>query len=346
MLLETKNKIERELPGFLRLLDKSYSLSKTSPVLYRQISDFVLRKGKRLRPVLFVVGYRGFADSDPRGLYTSALSLELLHDFMLVHDDIIDKSDTRRGKPSLHRMLDGYLSGYKKVKFNGEDLGIVAGDIMYAMGIHAFLSVDRDARYKEQALRKLIEAAIYTGSGEFSELLLGLKDMAEITKKDIYKIYDLKTAYYTFAAPLAMGAALAGADEEQVNKLVKYGTYLGRAFQIKDDVLGMFSEEQETGKSALTDLQEGKKTVLIWYGYNNSDNRNKLAIKKILSKEKVTRADLHKMRGLLIAAGALDYAKKEILTLINRAQSLNLSSRMSANYKKLLDTYSRELLAL
>jgi geranylgeranyl diphosphate synthase type I len=346
MLLETKNKIERALPAFLRHLDKSYSLSKTSPVLFRQISDFVLRKGKRVRPLLFIVGYRGFADSDPRGLYTSALSLELLHDFMLVHDDIIDKSDTRRGKPAMHRMLNDYLSGYKIVKFSGEDLGIVAGDIMYAMGIHAFLSVDRDARHKERALKKLVEAAIYTGSGEFIELLLGLKDIAQITKEDIYKIYDLKTAYYTFAAPLGMGAALAGADDGQVNKLVKYGTYLGRAFQIKDDVLGMFSEEQKTGKSALTDLQEGKKTVLIWYGYNNSTGRDKLVIKRILSKNKVTRADLHKMRGLLTASGALDYAKKEILRLINQAQALNLSSRMSGHYKNLLDIYSRELLAL
>ena len=114
---------------------------------------------------MFVVGYLGFAKKPARNLYASALAIELLHDFMLVHDDIIDKSDTRRGKPSLHQVLNHYLKDPPEaIKFNGQDLAIVLGDIVYALAIHAFLSIKENPQRKDQALRKLIEATVYTAS--------------------------------------------------------------------------------------------------------------------------------------------------------------------------------------
>ena len=157
-----------------------------------------------------MIGYLGYAGKTAPSLYRSAASLELLHDFMLVHDDIIDKSDTRRGQPSMHALLNKYLKNHRDIKFTGEDLAIIAGDVMYAMALHAFLSVREDPKNKEASFKKLIEAALYTGTGEFIELILSLKNIDAITKNDIYKIYDLKTANYTFSTPLVMGATLAG----------------------------------------------------------------------------------------------------------------------------------------
>ncbi len=139
-----KNRIEQKLKKFIASLDRYYGLSKISLPLFHAIKEFSLRKGKRVRPTLFIIGYLGFTKKIAVGLYTSALSIELLHDFMLVHDDIIDKSDTRRGKPSMHKLFDKYLSGHKDNKFNGEDLAIVAGDVMYAMGINAFLNIQEN----------------------------------------------------------------------------------------------------------------------------------------------------------------------------------------------------------
>lgn len=346
MLLKIKNRIERELSRYIRNSNKLYSLSSISGVLFKNIKEFVSREGKRIRPILFVIGYRGFAKKDAPGLYASAVSLELLHDFMLVHDDIIDKSQTRRGKPSMHARMNRYLKGYKNLKFNGQDLAIVVGDVMFAMAIHAFLSVNEDKRRKEMALRKLIEAAFYTGGGEFIELLYGIKDIEAINKNDIYKIYDLKTANYTFASPLAIGAVLAGATKEQVNRLVEYGTYLGRAFQIKDDILGVFGTEARIGKSTLTDLQEAKKTILIWYAYNHSNQKNKSVIKRILTKDSVIKADLLRMQKIIIESGALDYAKKEILIFIKRSQMLQRYLKMLPKYKSLLSEYSGKILGL
>jgi len=346
MLNKIKNKVEKELSKYLGGLNKTYLLTNISPVLFQNIKEFALREGKRVRPTLFIIGYLGFSKKIASGLYTSALSLELLHDFMLVHDDIIDKSDLRRGKPSMHKMLDGYLKKYKNIKFNGQDLAIIIGDVMYALALHSFLAVKELSERKENAFKKLIEAAIYTGSGEFIELLYGAQDIQEITKHDIYKVYDLKTAYYTFSCPLSMGAILAGASQKESDLLFQYGAYLGRAFQIKDDTIGMFSQESKIGKSVLSDLQEAKKTILIWYAYRNSDTKNRSKIKMVLSRVKVKKTDLIMMREIITKSGALEDARKEVDSLIQKSRDILEVSKMKPEYKKSLDAYSKNLLSL
>ncbi|MFH1519476.1 MAG: polyprenyl synthetase family protein [Candidatus Omnitrophota bacterium] len=346
MLERIKNKIDLELKKFAVDIEKTYSLSKISPLLFKSIKEFILRKGKRIRPILFIAGYLGFARKVVPGLYRSALAIELLHDFMLVHDDIIDKSDTRRGKPSMHKMLDKPLKSYKNVKFSGQDLSIVAGDVIYALAIGAFLSIREDRERKERALKKFIAAAVYTSSGEFIDLLAGAKSIDQISREDIYRIYDYKTACYTFSTPLVTGAILAGAGKKEVDKLFKFGIYLGRAFQIKDDILGMFAEEKKIGKSTLSDLQEAKKTLLIWQAYHSGNKRSKNLIKKVFAKNKVTHQDLLQMRKIIADSGSLDYLYREIHALIRKSQSLIASSSISRQYKDFLIQYPKNSLSL
>lgn len=346
MIQRIKNKIERRLFGYARNIDKEFALNKISPLLSKSIRNFLTRQGKRIRPTLFIVSYLGYTKKPARNLYACAISLELLHNFMLIHDDIIDNADLRKGLPSMHRMLDGYLKGYKKAKFKGTDLAIVIGDIVYAMAINTFLSIQENFKRKEMALKKFTEAALYTGSGEFVELLCGLKDIRKITKNDIYKIYDLKTAHYTFCSPLVIGAILAGAKSQEINKLTRYGLYLGRAFQVRDDILDMFSKESEIGKPALTDLREAKKTLLLWYAFKKTTLRNKSYIARTLSKNNVTRFDLIKIRGIVRESGALDYAKQEISFLLKQAQKISASLTMRYEYKRTLDIFSEEYLKI
>lgn len=339
-----KNTIEKQLKSCLRHLDKSYSLSRVSPLLFRSINDFVLRKGKRIRPILLTAGYLGFAKRPAANLYRTALSTELLHDFMLVHDDIIDKSDIRRGKPSMHKLFSRHINQYKNAKFNGQDLAIVAGDVMYAMAIDTFLSIKENMLRKEKALKKFIRATVYTAMGEFIELLGGVKKPENMTKQDINRIYEYKTAHYSFACPLASGAILAGAAQKEVDMLYKYGLYLGRAFQIKDDIIGIFGKKKQIGKSSLTDLQEGKKTILIWYAFKKLDKKGKLMLKRILAKKKVKRKDLLKIQKLIKNSGALDSSRREIRGLIQKAKNIINSSSIRKQYKAFLRNYSQQLL--
>ncbi len=346
MFYKIKNRLDSELGNLINSMDKTYSLGEISPLLIKSIKEFVLRDGKRIRPLLFIIGYLGFSKKAAYGLYKSALSMELLHDFMLIHDDIIDKSATRRGKPSMHALLNNYLKGLSRLKFNGEDLAIVLGDVIYAIAINAFLSIKEDPGRKEKALKKFLEAAMYTGTGEFIELLCGAKGLGRIKKEEIYRVYDFKTAYYSFASPLSIGAILAGAKENQVDNIFKYGVCLGRAFQIKDDIISMFDTEEKTGKPSLTDLQEGKKTLLAWYAWQNSSAKEQSIIKKVFAKRLVNKKDLFTMRKIIRDSGALDSTKKEIKTLAKEAQNYNGASGIKPKYRGLLDKYCSQILAL
>jgi geranylgeranyl diphosphate synthase type I len=246
----------------------------------------------------------------------------------------------------MHTMLNHSLRDLKDLKFSGQDLAIIVGDVLYAIAINAFLAIKEDGKRKEKAFERFIDAAVYTGGGQFIELLYGAENIDKISLEHIYKIYDCKTAHYSFASPLAAGAILGGAKPQQVEKLSQYGLYMGRAFQIKDDIVGLFEDEKYIGKSNLTDLKEAKKTVLIWYAYHHANREGKRTIKKILSKEKVSRSDLKKMREIIITTKALKYAKQSITTLIGKAQKLHESSTMHGTYKNVLDTYTRGLLKI
>lgn len=344
LLTQIKGRIDKNLNQFITTIDRQFLLCKLSPVLLSTIQDFVLRDGKRIRPILFIIGYLGFCKTPASHLYTCAISFELLHDFTLIHDDIIDKSDMRRGKPSLHTMLNHYLTRFKKIKFNGEDLAIVIGDILYAIALYAFLSIKEDRKRKERALQKFIETTICTGAGEFNELLSGAENIETITKGQIYKTYDLKTAYYSFAAPLIIGAELAGAPRKELVKLSDYGLYLGRAFQIRDDIIGMFAREKDIGKSILSDLQEAKKTILVWHAYRHATHKDRTSIQKILAKQRIGYDDLTAMKKIIIAAKSLDYAKQEITSLIRKAEQVRNQLAMKKRFSALLGRYSQQFL--
>jgi len=346
LMLRIKARIEQSLKQFITTIDRRFLLCKLSPLLLHNIQDFVLRDGKRIRPMLFIVGYLGFSRKAASNLYTCALSFELLHDFTLIHDDIIDKSETRRGRPAVHTMLNHYLARFKKLKFNGQDLAIVIGDILYAMALYAFLSIKIDHRRKERALQKFIETTICTGAGEFNELLYGAENIETVTKDHIYKTYDLKTAYYSFASPLIIGAELAGASRQQCAALSRYGVCIGRAFQIQDDILGMFASEQDIGKSVLADLQEAKKTILVWYAYRAATSKDKKTIQKILSRRQVTPADVMAMKQIISATGALGFARQEIEALYRTSRHLLDSLAMKKKYRDLLGRFAAQLLQI
>jgi len=344
MFNRLKTSLDAELKKFISHIDKKYGLKNASVPLYKSIKDFILRGGKRLRPVLFITAFRGFSDKNPKNLFRCALATELLHDFLLIHDDIIDKSALRRGKPSMHYMLKRYIPRNKNLRFGGEDLAIVAGDIIFSMAIESFLSVEENSLRKEKALLKFIESASYTGCGEFIEIMYTASSLDKIGKDTIYKIYDYKTAYYTFAAPLAAGAILAGAPEKEAGKLFQYGIYLGRAFQIKDDILGIFGDDKKTGKPGMSDIQEAKKTLLIWRAYKNSPAKDKLRIKRILNKKNAGKRDLIAMRRIIKQSGSLEYAREETRQFFRKSIETIKTSRMKRIYKEELIKYSSNII--
>lgn len=338
MLQKLKKDINKELEPLMRQARPFLVPGVKYDLIYRGIKDFVLRNGKRIRPSLFVLSYLGYSKEKGlsyKKLVRCALSLELLHDFLLVHDDVIDNSALRRGKPSLHRLFNDALSIPHDSKI-GKDLSIVAGDVMFAMAVETFVSFVGTTPRGKKALSLLTRAAAETGIGEYIDVANNIKDLETVTQNDVSLAYILKTAKYTFVTPLLMGAVLAGAGDQEKKKLLKLGITLGQGFQIHDDLLDVFSTSKEIGKPILSDLNESKKTLLVVKAYQSLRGKDKKELKKILRKNIKTYGDLQRFRKLIKIGRSDKYCVDKTLALLDEARAICSSLRMRSKSKKAL----------
>ena len=344
MLNKLRKDIDADLRLLLRDVKKEYGLHRISPLLFAGLKDFLLRKGKRIRPLLFLISYKGYTKKkniSHKKLVRSSLGLELMHDFLLVHDDVIDKSDLRRGKPTLHRLFNRALS-LPGGSETGYSLSIVAGDIIYILAIDALLAIDENHSHKEKALKKFTDSVMFTGCGEFIDVASGIQKIEKINQRDVFHIYTLKTAKYTFEGPMLMGATLAGAQKKELKKLSRIGLLLGQAFQIQDDLLDMFSSRKEIGKPVLSDLNESKKTLPVWKAYNALAGKDKKQLKYFLEKDKKTYKDLIEFRKLIKSSGAHVWCLKRIESSLKEAYLLCSNLRMKTGPKKVLKKFIRD----
>jgi len=333
-----RKQIDVSLGSFLEKSNRKYDLESINPKLYESIRDFTLREGKRIRPLLFILSYKGYekrSSSISRSVYNASICIELLHNFMLIHDDIIDRSDLRRGKPTMHILL-GKAAKTKEEKTLGHDLGIVAGDIVYAMALEALLSIKCPLERKENALKYFVQATTFTAMGEYIDTINGSKRIDQVSEKDVLLNYSLKTAKYTFDCPLVMGAMIAGAEKKDLKKLSEFGINIGQAFQIQDDILGIFGSEKGIGKSILSDLAESKKTLLVCHAFEHLKGKTKKDFLKYFSKPKKTYKDLVAVRKIFIKSGSLQYSLDEIKKRINLSVKILDKLNIDRTYRDLI----------
>ena len=222
--------------------------------------------GKRLRPAFCRAGWivGGGDPADPR-IVTAAASLEWLQASALVHDDLMDGSDTRRGRPSVHREFEarhteGSLGGGVGDPAGfGASTAILLGDLMLSWADEQ-LRASGLSRVPA-ALRYLDRCRAEVATGQFLDVLAQTR--AHVSVEEAMRVLTFKSATYTVERPLHIGAALAGADDDLVESLSRVAIPLGQAFQLRDDLLGVFGDPATTGKPAGDDLREGKRTVLV-----------------------------------------------------------------------------------
>ena len=233
------------------------------------------RGGKRIRPVLLWWGFQlaggevraGTAGDVTVGLAQAAGSLELLHAAALIHDDVIDNSDTRRGRPALHRQFE---TRHQSSGFHGDGASfgvsayIVIGDICLALSEELF-ERSQDAlgdSHSARELRGIVRRDVMVG--QYLDVLAEVIPLSDERIADrAWEVLSYKSAKYSVEQPLLLGAALAGADSRQLEEISGFGLPLGQAFQLRDDVLGIAGDPEATGKPAGDDIREGKRTVLI-----------------------------------------------------------------------------------
>ncbi|WP_439594187.1 polyprenyl synthetase family protein [Microbacterium sp.] len=247
--------------------------------LFVEAAADVLRGGKRLRGRFLIAGWRAVEDAAgartpmTQAVVGAAAALEIFHAAALVHDDVIDNSDTRRGRPAAHRALE---AAHRAAHWTGdaEAFGrsgaILLGDLLVAWSDDLLedaltggeASIASAARAQYAIMRREVTIGQFLDIAEESAFLT---EPDERHAERALRVASLKSARYSIEQPLAIGAALAGADAAQLDALRAFGHPLGMAFQLRDDVLGVFGDESVTGKPSGDDLREGKRTVLIAY---------------------------------------------------------------------------------
>ncbi len=338
MLDTIRKNIDLSLLEFIEKSNTEYRLEEVHPFLFACIKEFLLRKGKRIRPLLLILSYQGYRKKKQRlskHIYAASICIELLHNFMLVHDDIIDCSALRRNKPTMHRMLRHTVKSKHPDKL-GIDLGIIAGDIIYAMAMDAFLSFQESPRQMKQALHYFIQTTAMTALGEFIDTLNGALPIHKVTEDDVFLNYSLKTARYTFECPLVMGAMLAGANDKEIQHLATLGLLTGQAFQIQDDIIGVFDQEKNIGKSIFSDIEESKKTILVCHAYATLKGNERKKFLHCFSKEKISHADLKALKTIFITSGSLGYAFDHIRQRLEKSETILNALSMSSQYKELI----------
>ncbi|MFB1297205.1 bifunctional (2E,6E)-farnesyl/geranyl diphosphate synthase [Mycobacterium sp. pW049] len=297
-------------------------------VLTEAVEEFVLRGGKRLRPAFAYWGWRAVAGTEPEPHVLRLFSaLELLHACALVHDDVIDASATRRGLPTVHKI---FTERHRTNNWHGssEQFGLSAaillGDLalVWADDIVATAAIDVDAHRRVQRVWAAIRTEVL--GGQYLDIVnesSGSETVASALTVNIYK-----TASYTISRPLQMGAAAAADCPDILEAFHELGTSLGVAFQLRDDVLGVFGDPAVTGKPSGDDLRSGKRTVLLAEAVELADKHDPIAAKLLRTSvgTDLTDAQVKDVCQVIESVGALAAVENRIDTLTRRAlQTLN-----------------------
>ncbi|MFH1649121.1 MAG: polyprenyl synthetase family protein [Candidatus Woesearchaeota archaeon] len=319
MKLPYKKEIEDELRLFFKQIKKDVKFPEVLGALDK-LEDYTMRGGKRIRAILIVVGYLACGGKNIKEIVKVSTSAELLQSFLLIHDDIIDEDDLRRGGSTVHASF--------RQKYNqriSESLAMITGDLSICYTLEPVLNSSFSDSLKLEAIREIMNT---TKTTCFGQILDEYGELKEVDEKFVESIQINKTANYTIAKPLVLGAKLAGASNEVIEGLSEFGLSLGRAFQIRDDILGVFGDEKKLGKPVGSDLVEGKKTLLIIRA--NSKFINSMIGKDLNEKE------IEKIREIIISSGSLYYSKKLIEELIEKAKKALDKVNIKSEQKKFL----------
>ena len=251
-----------------------------------QLESFVLNGGKRIRPLYAWAGFIGAGGLDSAenatAMVRAASSLELIQACALIHDDIVDASDTRRGNPTVHRGVEAVHRNLKwdgNAEIFGRNMAILIGDMALVWAEDMF----QDSGLSPQALARA--RSPWRGmrteviGGQLLDISLEASGQESVALADSVNRY--KTAAYTIERPLHLGAAIAGADPALIEAFRGYGRDIGIAFQLRDDLLGVFGDPEITGKPAGDDLREGKRTVLVARALQRADESDPSAARTL-----------------------------------------------------------------
>jgi len=306
-----RERCDAELTAFLDRQDPHWPDGAPRGV-YDTLRRFVLVGGKRLRPVFCYWGWRGAGGADCREIVAAAAALEIFHAFALIHDDIMDGSDRRRGEPSVHRI---FADLHTRSSWRGDsgrygrNAALLCGDLCAAWADQMFHECGLDAEQIRRGYAVFAGMRTEVIAGQYLDLVSGVGDGSVASALTVIR---MKAARYTVTRPLQIGAALAGAGPELLDAYAAFGDPLGDAFQLRDDVLGVFGDPAVTGKSVLDDLREGKSTVMMAQARNLADRSQAARLRELFGNPELDPTGADELRSIIVDTGALEAIEQMI----------------------------------
>ncbi|MFZ1654573.1 MAG: polyprenyl synthetase family protein [Candidatus Moraniibacteriota bacterium] len=286
------------------------------------VKTMTLAGGKRLRPAFMYYGYLAAGGDDRERLLDTAVAVELIHTFLLIHDDIIDRDALRHGQPTLHERYRAWGKQYLSLEHPehfGDSIALIVGDMLFALGNDIIFTSGFPEKHLYAALSRMQRIVSQTVVGQARDIYIEYR--GEATSTEILEMYEKKTARYTVEGPLHLGALLAGGTPELAAELTRYALPVGIAFQIQDDILGMYGDETRIGKPIGSDIREGKITLLVSYIFEHADRATKKEVAELLKRgAELTTADVERFRVIVRETGALDEAKNLALRYIHEGK--------------------------
>ncbi|MGY5874337.1 MAG: polyprenyl synthetase family protein [Candidatus Thorarchaeota archaeon] len=344
-LKDEVTKVTKTLNGFLdSRIEEASTYSAWHKKYYENVKEYIMRGGKRLRPVLIVLGYKAIKGDDvPENLYTASCSVEILHNGSLLHDDLIDHDETRRGGKTFHatyRDLYFEKSKNKDTSFDyGMTMAILGGDSLINLGAAAITAAKLEPEvsvklhaYYEYAFQMLVDGVL---------IEMNMITDKSATSETYLRMVRMKTAVL-FDRSLMMGAAIARASDSQLKALEEFGINVGMAFQVQDDILGSFGDEAKVGKSSSGDIREAKKTMLVFEAYERANHNQKKELDELLGKEGMTEDEVNRVRDIFRETGALEVTQKRMSELLTSGQAAldKAEPPLIPKYKKFLIGFS------
>ncbi|MFH1142927.1 MAG: polyprenyl synthetase family protein [Candidatus Eisenbacteria bacterium] len=290
--------------------------------------DQMTCSGKKIRAGLVVLGHdicrHAGTVASPRvdGIYRAAGAVEILHNAFLIHDDIVDRSDVRRSVATVHRRYaDAHRADFPREEealAYGRAVALNFGDKGQALAQELLLSSSFGGEVLLAAIGLLSRITADTVAGQLLDV--AHVPLPALTEEHVLQIHEYKTAHYTVMLPLQMGAVLAAAPPATLPAIHSYAIPVGIAFQVQDDILGLFGEERVLGKPVDSDVREGKKTLLIVHAYQEASPAERRFLERTHGNENIGRGELEEVRRIVRETGALERSEALARQLVGRGK--------------------------
>lgn len=315
--------VKKTSPTLKRIFEKEgEKVSLISPIASEMMKFYLdFMGGKNIRGALTRLGYECFGGKNEKAVLRASLMVEVTHAFLLMHDDIMDQDSLRRGLPTIHvRYGEIHRERYTKGDFRhyGLCMALNLGDAGFALSNLILADSDFSSEIKERVLRKFSRQILTTSYGQAIDV--SLEHTGLVTEDDVMKVHHYKTANYTITGPLQYGALFAGATERTVEKIEKYGLPVGIAFQLRDDELGLFSDEKTLGKPIGSDVREDKNTILHIEALELAQGEDKRFLSHAYGNANLSFEDIKRVQEITIKTGALSYSQKMAKELVEKGK--------------------------